>query len=101
MAISKTQTLQYRYPPDPVWNLNSPESMVQYFHRELREQRQAMEELTSEMIHLKGFYSWLMHAYPETLIQYKAIQELQRAAGGDRVVSSKEAQAKMAMGVQP
>ena len=90
MAIMK-QTLQYQHLPDPAtWNLNSPESMVQYFHRELREQRQAMEELTSEMIHLKGFYSWLMHAYPETLIQYKAIQELQRTAEGDRVVSSKD-----------
>ena len=84
MAIMK-QHPQYQYDPAK-WN-QSPE---EYFHRELREQRRVMDELTSEMTHLKGFYGWLMHAYPETLIQYKAIQELQRATEGDRVVSSKE-----------
>lgn len=84
MAIMKTQ---YQYDPTK-WDQQNPESMVQYFHRELREQRQVMEELTYEMTNLKGFYGWLMHAYPETLIQYKAIQELQRAAEGERSMAT-------------
>lgn len=65
------------------WETNpytSPEAMVQYFQKQIRELRDGMDDLVNEMMHLKGFYGWMIHAYPETIAQYKAIQELQRAA---------------------
>lgn len=65
------------------WETNpytSPEAMVQYFQKQIRELHDGMSELTQEMMHLKGFYGWLIHAYPDTIAQYKAIQELQRAS---------------------
>lgn len=86
MAILKTQA-QYQYDPTKWDHLGDTLGVL---HRELREQRQVMEELTYEMTNLKGFYGWLMHAYPETLIQYKAIQELQRAAEGERSMAMEE-----------
>ena len=65
------------------WETNrytSPEAFVQYVQKQLNDTRTQMDELINEMMHLKGFYGWLMHAYPDTIAQYKAIQELQLAA---------------------
>ncbi len=65
------------------WETNpytSPEAFVQYVQKQLNETRDQIDELTNELMHLKGFYGWLMHAYPDTIAQYKAIQELQLAA---------------------
>lgn len=70
--------------PDPSkWENNpytSPEAMVHHFQKQMRELQDSMSELANEMMNLKGFYGWLIHAYPETIAQYKAIQELQRAS---------------------
>ena len=46
----------------------------------LKAVRDSQRQIVEEMNNLKGFYIWLMHAYPDTLIQYKAIQQLQAAA---------------------
>lgn len=65
------------------WETNpytSPEAMVHHFQKQMRELQDGMSELATEMMHLKGFYGWLIHAYPDTIAQYKAIQELQRAS---------------------
>jgi hypothetical protein len=70
------------------WETNpytSPEAMVQYFQKQVRELHDGMHELAREMTHLKGFYGWMIHAYPDTIAQYKAIQELQRASNEQSV----------------
>jgi len=46
----------------------------------LRNVRADMRELHDEVIKLKGFYEWMIHAYPETIAQYKALMDLQRAS---------------------
>jgi hypothetical protein len=49
--------------------------------------RNAMDELRSEVRHAKnkiehinGFYTWLIETYPETVAQYKALMDLQKAS---------------------
>lgn len=49
--------------------------------------RNAMNELRSEVRHAKnkvehinGFYTWLIETYPETVAQYKALMDLQKAS---------------------
>lgn len=99
MALMKNNPLMkdWQTPSPFPSSYSTSEGMLQHLYQQMREQHAAIQDLTHEMISLKGFYGWLMHAYPETIIQYKAIQELQRAAEGERVASSKEeAQAKMA-----
>jgi hypothetical protein len=49
----------------------------------LRNVRADMRELHDEVIKLKGFYEWMIHAYPETIAQYKALMDLQRAASNN------------------
>ncbi len=51
-----------------------------------RSHRSAMNELKSEMRHaskkiehINGFYTWLIETYPETVAQYKALMDLQKA----------------------
>jgi hypothetical protein len=39
--------------------------------------------MRNEMIKLRGFYEWMIHAYPETIAQYKALMDLQRAASSN------------------
>lgn len=39
-----------------------------------------ISEMRNEMIRLRGFYEWMIHAYPETIAQYKALMDLQRAS---------------------
>ena len=48
--------------------------------------KSAMNELHSEMRHaarkvehINGFYTWLIETYPETVAQYKALMDLQKA----------------------
>lgn len=77
----------------------SPEAMVRHFQKQIRELQDGMDELAREMMHLKGFYGWLIHAYPDTIAQYKAIQELQRAS--DEAVPSEEKVPMYAVGKQP
>jgi hypothetical protein len=46
----------------------------------LRNVRADMRGLHDEVTKLKGFYEWMIHAYPETIAQYKALMDLQRAS---------------------
>lgn len=59
----------------------------------LRNVQGDIREMRNEMIKLRGFYEWMIHAYPETIAQYKALMDLQQAAsnneaGEQRVTSS-------------
>ncbi len=49
----------------------------------LRNVQASVREMRDEMIKLRGFYEWMIHAYPETIAQYKALMDLQRAASGN------------------
>jgi hypothetical protein len=49
----------------------------------LRNVQGDIREMRNEMIKLKGFYEWMIHAYPETIAQYKALMDLQRAASSN------------------
>ena len=49
----------------------------------LRNVRADMRGLHDEVTKLKGFYEWMIHAYPETIAQYKALMDLQRAASSN------------------
>jgi hypothetical protein len=49
----------------------------------LRNTQRDMREMRDEMIKLRGFYEWMIHAYPETIAQYKALMDLQRAASSN------------------
>jgi hypothetical protein len=49
----------------------------------LRNVQRDMREMRDEMVKLKGFYEWMIHAYPETIAQYKALMDLQRAASNN------------------
>ena len=44
----------------------------------LRNVRADMRGLHDEVTKLKGFYEWMIHAYPETIAQYKALMDLQK-----------------------
>ena len=39
-----------------------------------------MRLLKQRMEHLSGFMQWVMHAYPDTLVQYNALMELQKTS---------------------
>jgi len=59
----------------------------------LRNVQGDIQKMRNEMIMLRGFYEWMIHAYPETIAQYKALMDLQQAAsnneaGAQRVTSS-------------
>ena len=49
----------------------------------LRNVRADMRGLHDEVTKLKGFYEWMIHAYPETIAQYKALMDLQRASSAN------------------
>lgn len=49
--------------------------------------KSAMNELRSEVRHaarkvehINGFYTWLIETYPDTVLQYKALMDLQKAS---------------------
>ena len=39
-----------------------------------------MRLLKQRVEHLSGFMQWVMHAYPDTIVQYNALMELQRTS---------------------
>ena len=49
----------------------------------LRNVQANMRQLHDEVNRLKGFYEWMIHAYPETIAQYKALMDLQRASNAN------------------
>lgn len=60
--------------------------VVQGMHRQYEEQMTRLSgqvwELNTKVTDLSGFMHWVMHAYPETITQYNALMELQRASNG-------------------
>jgi len=47
--------------------------------RNLVRQVQSMNDLTqAKVMHINGFYTWLIETYPETVAQYKALLNLKR-----------------------
>ena len=56
---------------------------IDSLERGLRTLAQSNGMLQAEVEHLKGFYGWLIHAYPETVAQYKALKELEEACRRD------------------
>jgi 1-aminocyclopropane-1-carboxylate deaminase/D-cysteine desulfhydrase-like pyridoxal-dependent ACC family enzyme len=51
----------------------------------LRNVQASVRGLHDEVNRLKGFYEWMIHAYPETIAQYKALMDLQRASNNNEV----------------
>lgn len=51
----------------------------------LRNVQGDIQKMRNEMIMLRGFYEWMIHAYPETIAQYKALMDLQRASSNNEV----------------
>lgn len=49
----------------------------------LRNVQASVRGLHDEVNRLKGFYEWMIHAYPETIAQYKALMDLQRASNAN------------------
>ncbi len=48
----------------------------------LRNMQDDIRELRVNIEHISGFYRWAIHAYPETLVQYKALKDLEAASRG-------------------
>lgn len=48
----------------------------------LRNMQDDIRELRVNIEHISGFYRWVIHAYPETLVQYKALKDLEAASRG-------------------
>ncbi len=48
----------------------------------LRNMQSDIRELRINIEHISGFYKWIIHAYPETLVQYKALKDLETASQG-------------------
>jgi hypothetical protein len=57
----------------------------------LRNVQGDIREMRNEMIKLRGFYEWMIHAYPETIAQYKALMDLQRAASSNETGEQNDA----------
>lgn len=74
MAIITTNTSDYR------GQYNMPQDNTSTI---LRNVQGDIREMRNEMIKLRGFYEWMIHAYPETIAQYKALMDLQRAASNN------------------
>lgn len=58
----------------------------------LRNVQANMRQLHDEVNRLKGFYEWMIHAYPETIAQYKALMDLQRASSNIETVAGQNAE---------
>lgn len=58
----------------------------------LRNVQGDIQKMRNEMIMLRGFYEWMIHAYPETITQYKALMDLQRASSNIETVAGQNAE---------
>jgi len=58
----------------------------------LRNLQASVRGLHDEVNRLKGFYEWMIHAYPETIAQYKALMDLQRASSNNETVVGQNAE---------
>lgn len=50
-----------------------------HFKSTMSELRSEMRATKQRVDHINGFYTWLIETYPETVAQYKALMDLQRA----------------------
>ena len=50
-----------------------------HFKSTMSELRSEMRHTKQRVDHINGFYTWLIETYPETVAQYKALMDLQRA----------------------
>ena len=51
-----------------------------YFKSTMSELRSEMRATKQRVDHINGFYTWLIETYPETVAQYKALMDLQKAS---------------------
>jgi uncharacterized protein YlxW (UPF0749 family) len=58
----------------------------------LRNLQANVRQLHDEVNRLTGFYEWMIHAYPETIAQYKALMDLQRASSNIETVAGQNAE---------
>ncbi len=47
---------------------------------EMAELRSEVRQAKNKVEHINGFYTWLIETYPETVAQYKALMDLQKAS---------------------
>ncbi len=50
---------------------------------EMAELRSEVRQAKNKVEHINGFYTWLIETYPETVAQYKALMDLQKATMED------------------
>lgn len=59
------------------WDYNAAQhqssTILRHIQDDIRGLRQELERVTA-------FYNWMIHAYPETIAQYKALKDLEAAA---------------------
>jgi len=56
------------------------ENMEKTHKSAMNELRSEMRHATRKVEHINGFYTWLIETYPETVAQYKALMDLQKAS---------------------
>lgn len=52
-----------------------------HFKSTMSDLRSEMRMTKQRVDHINGFYTWLIETCPETVAQYKALMDLQRATG--------------------
>jgi hypothetical protein len=63
----------------------------------LRNMQNDIRELRVNIEHISGFYRWVIHAYPETLVQYKALKDLEAASRQNETTAGEQYAAKSAI----
>ena len=46
----------------------------------MNELRAEVRQAKNKVEHINGFYTWLIETYPDTVLQYKALMDLQKAS---------------------
>ncbi len=59
------------------------ENMEKTHKSAMNELRSEMRQAKRQVEHINGFYTWLIETYPETVAQYKALMDLQKATMED------------------
>jgi len=55
-------------------------SMQKNHRSDMNELKSEMRHAKKQVEHINGFYTWLIETYPETVAQYKALMDLQKAS---------------------
>ena len=78
MAVTTNTTgptwIVENYQYDPQMQASSQASTI------LRNIQGDINQMRRDIDNLRGFYGWMIHAYPEIIAQYKALMDLQRAS---------------------